>query len=319
MENLKGKTAIVTGSASGIGLGIAKACGHAGMNVVIADMRQSAIDEVLPFFKEKGWPVHGIQLDVTNREAYAKAADEVEKVFGNIHVLINNAGVEAPMGGVWKNSFKDCDFIVGVNITGVLNGIITVLPRILKHGEGGHVVTTASQSGLTVVPGGSLYNMTKAAVITLMETLATDLADTNVGASAFCPGPVHGNLKNTSKEVRPAHLQNEPAADAAPNGSPLAHLSEEELKDILAKMEEMTMSAEEVGERVIRGIKRGDLYIVTHTEFKKVVKAKMESIMRSYPDQPVNPEFYNAFSFLTNTATYDKQTTPGAPDWEKYW
>jgi NAD(P)-dependent dehydrogenase (short-subunit alcohol dehydrogenase family) len=135
MENLQGKVAFVTGSASGIGLGIAKACGRAGMKVVIADVRQKAIDEVLPFFKEKGWPVLGVQLDVTNREAYIKAADYVESVFGKIHVLVNNAGVEAPMGPLWKNTFKDADFITGVSFTGIINGILIILPRILAHGE----------------------------------------------------------------------------------------------------------------------------------------------------------------------------------------
>ena len=95
MEDLKGKVAFVTGGASGIGLGIAKACAKAGMKVVIADIRQKAIDDVLPFFREKGWPVHGIRLDVTDRSAFAKAADEAEAVFGNLHVLVNNAGVRS--------------------------------------------------------------------------------------------------------------------------------------------------------------------------------------------------------------------------------
>ena len=309
MDNLTGKTAFVTGAASGIGLGIAKACGRAGMKVVIADVRRKAIDEVLPFFKEKGWPAHGIQLDVTDREAYAKAADEAEAVFGKIHVLVNNAGVEVPMGPVWQSSFKDCDFIVGVNILGSLNGIITILPRILKHGEGGHVVSTASQSGLSVVPGAALYCMTKAGIVGLMETLASELKGTNVGASSFCPGPVLGNLKNTTKEVRPAHLLNDtaatppPPAPSAGTGAPKVNF------------DKYLMSAEEAGERVIRGIRRNDLYIVTHSEFKDVMQAKTGALMRAYPDQPVSEEMKNLFSFLTSNPVYDTQTTPGAPDW----
>jgi NAD(P)-dependent dehydrogenase (short-subunit alcohol dehydrogenase family) len=309
MDNLNGKTAFVTGAASGIGLGIAKACGKHGMNVVIADVRQKAIDEVLPFFKERGWPVHGIQLDVTNREANAKAADEAEAVFGKIHVLVNNAGVEVPMGPVWQSSFKDCDFIIGVNLLGSLNGIITILPRILKHGEGGHVVSTASQSGLSVVPGAALYCMTKAGIVGLMETLASELKDTNVGASSFCPGPVLGNLSKTTPEVRPAHLLNDtaptppPPPSAPPAGAPKVDFSK------------YLMSAEEAGERVIRGIRRNDLYIVTHSEFKDVMQAKTAALMRAYPDQPVSEEMKRLFSFLTSNPVYDTQTTPGAPDW----
>jgi NAD(P)-dependent dehydrogenase (short-subunit alcohol dehydrogenase family) len=310
MENLQGKTAFITGSASGIGLGIAKACGRAGMNVVIADVRQKAIDEALPFFKEKGWPVHGIRLDVTNRDDYAKAADEAEAVFGKIHVLVNNAGVEVPMGPIWQSSYKDCDFIIGVNFFGTLNGIINIVPRILKHGEGGHVVSTASQSGLSVVPGAALYCMTKAGIVGLMETLASELKGTNVGASAFCPGPVKGNLSATTREVRPEHLKNDTAAapppppPAPPEGAPKFDF------------DKFLMTAEEAGERVVRGIRRGDLYIVTHSEFKDVMRAKTEALMRAYPDQPVNEEMKKAFVFLTSNPVYDTQTTPGAPDWK---
>ena len=305
MENLQGKVAFVTGAASGIGLGIAKACGRAGMKVVIADVRQKAIDEVLPFFQEKGWPVLGVQLDVTNREAYAKAADKVEAEFGNIHVLVNNAGVEAPMGPLWKNTFKDYDFIMGVSFTGIINGILTILPRILAHGEGGHVVSTASQSGLYVVPGAALYCAIKAGTVGLMETLACDLRGTNVGASAFCPGPVIGNLSATSKEVRPPELQ------AAPPPAP-RHMDAEAPKYDFSKM---LMTAEECGERVVRGIKRNDLYILTHTEFKESMEHKLEAIKRAYPDQPMNPDFRQAFSFLTQNPVYDTQTQVPGPDW----
>lgn len=306
MDNFNGKVAFVTGAASGIGLGIAKACGRAGMKVVIADMRQSAIDEVLPFFKEKGWPAHGIKLDVTDREAYAKAADEAEAVFGKIHVLVNNAGVEVPFGPLWNSSFKDCDFIVGVNTFGVLNGIITIVPRILKHGEGGHIVSTASQSGLSVVPGAALYCMTKAAVVGMTETLASDLKGTNVGASAFCPGPVVGNLGASSKEVRPDSLKNSDATAPAPS------VPKGEAPDFSA----MFMTPEEAGERVIRGIRRNDLYIFTHAEFKDGVRAKTEALLRAFPDQPQNEEFKKQFSFLTYNSIYETQTTPGGPDWE---
>ena len=114
MEDLKGKVAFVTGGASGIGLGIAKACAKAGMKVVIADIRQKAIDDVLPFFREKGWPVHGIGL-MTDRSAFAKAADESEAVFGNL-LTHRNAGVEVPARPLWQSTFEDCDFIIGANI-----------------------------------------------------------------------------------------------------------------------------------------------------------------------------------------------------------
>lgn len=310
MDSFKGKTAFITGSASGIGLGIAKACGKAGMNVVIADIRKKAIEEALAFFREKGWPAHGIQLDVTDRAAYAKAADEAETVFGNIHLLVNNAGVEVPSRPLWQSTFEDCDFIIGVNIKGILNGIITVLPRMLKHGEGGHVVSTASESGLSVVPNCALYCMTKAAVIGLMETLASDLRGTNVGASAFCPGPIMGNLSATSKEVRPDALKNSDEPSPLPPPPPKAESA------TAVDFSKMILSGEEAGERVLRGVRRGDLYILTHPEFKDGLKHKTDAILRAFPDQPINEDFKKYFGILLYNPVYDTQTTPGAPDWE---
>ena len=136
-----------------------------------------------------------------------------------------------------------------------------------------------------MVPGFTLYNMTKAAVLAIMETLASDLSGTNVGASAFCPGPVAGNLKNTSKEVRPDSLKNddEPAPAPAPAAPPVSGSMP------AIDFSKLTMSAEEAGERVINGIRRNDLYIFTHTEFAAGVKSKADAMLRAYPDQPINP------------------------------
>jgi short-subunit dehydrogenase len=151
--------------------------------------------------------------------------------------------------------------------------------------------------------------MTKAGIVGLMETLASELKDTNVGASAFCPGPVLGNLSKTTPEVRPAHLQN----DAAPTPPPPRPNPPEGAPKI--DMGKYLMSAEEVGERVIRGIRRKDLYIVTHSEFKDVMSAKAGALMRAYPDQPIDEDMKKLFSILTVNPVYDTQTTPGAPDW----
>lgn len=313
MENLTGKTAFITGSASGIGLGIAKACGNAGMNVVIADVRRSAIDEALPFFKERNWPAHGIELDVTDRKAYARAADEAETIFGKIHVLINNAGVEVPFGPLWKSSFNDCDYIVGVNIFGVLNGIQTILPRIIAHGEGGHVVSTASMAGLLTVPGAALYSATKHAVVGMMESLAAELAETNVGASAFCPGPVPTNITPSSVEVRPEALR-----DATPSQEPRVRREPPEGLD-MTPTQGFLQDPEVIGERVVRGIRRGDIYILTHKDFIKGVESRCNAVIRAFPDEPFNEARY-AVMRQTGSPIYipifDSQTTPGAPDWD---
>lgn len=305
MENLKGKTAFITGGASGLGLGIAKACAKDGMNIVIVDMRQPAIEEALKIFKENGWPAHGIQLDVTDREAFVKAADEAEAKFGKIHVLVNNAGIGVPEGPVWTDSYKDVDLMIDVNYKGVLNGIMTIVPRIIKHGEGGHVVSTASKAGVIPVPGFTLYNSTKQAVIAIMETLACDLADKNIGSSVFCPGPFQTNLGMSSGEVRSKHLGVDmPAPPARPK--PKDGEAPPPMPDV--DFSKIIRNADEAGERVLRGIKRNDLYIFSHVEFKKGFQARAEAMLRAFPDESVNEDFSKIFGILSYNPIFDKQT-----------
>ncbi len=307
MLNLQGKTAFITGGASGMGLGIAKACAREGMKVVIADFRQSAIDEAVKIFKEHGWPVHGINLDVTNREAYVKAADEAEAVFGKIHVLVNNAGISTFEPKIPQGIFdwKDIDFDIDVNYKGVLNGIVLIVPRILKHGEGGYVVSTASMSGLVPVPGFPMYDSLKMAVITLMEELAIELEGTNVGSAAFCPGPYSTNLGTTSGELRQKHLGIEPPKFEIPKDKDGNPIKFEMPKGI--DFSKMTRHADEAGERVVRGIKRGDLYILTHVDFKEGWVARSNAIARAFPDEPVNPDFKKVFPRNVNNPIFETQ------------
>jgi NAD(P)-dependent dehydrogenase (short-subunit alcohol dehydrogenase family) len=148
MKNFAGKVLFITGGASGAGLGQAKVFSEAGCKVVIADIRQDHLDEAMAYFKEKGLPAHPIKLDVTDRVAYVAAADEAEKVFGKIHVLVSNAGVGSGGGPVENLTYKDWDYSMGVNVGGTINSVMTIVPRILKHSEGGHIVATSSTCGL---------------------------------------------------------------------------------------------------------------------------------------------------------------------------
>lgn len=304
MQNLDGKTAFITGGASGIGLGIAKACAKEGMNVVIADMRQSAIDDALRIFEENGWTALGLRLDVTDREAYVRAADDAEAAFGNIHLLVNNAGIGCAGGPLWNVSFKETDLALSVNLVGVLNGIQIVVPRMLRHGEGGHIVSTASKAALLPVPGCGLYNLTKSAVVGLMETLAEDLVGTNVGASAFCPGGYQTNLGASSAEVT-AEL----TGGAVPEPPPPP-------KDggAMPDWTGLIRPADDAGARVVRGVKRGDLYILTHSEFKDGVESRANAIIRAFPDETPNPRYSEVFPFLTYNALFDKQAQVPALD-----
>ncbi|MBN2041090.1 MAG: SDR family NAD(P)-dependent oxidoreductase [Spirochaetes bacterium] len=307
MENVNGKVAFITGGASGMGLGMAKVFADNGMKIVIADIRQNALDEAMKYFKGTGQPVHPVKLDVTDREAYKQAADEAEKVFGKIHVLVNNAGVGAPgkIGSAPFATYNDFDFGLGVNIGGVVNGILTILPRIISHGEGGHVVSTASTSGLSVVEWNAIYCMSKAAVSALMETLAAELTGTNIGASVYFPGPVATDIARSSTETRPDHLKNQ---------------KEEDMKAPPDHDDSAFMDPLEVGEYVLRGIRRNDLFILSHPEFKNAIKSRFEALMRAIPDEPVNIKRYDAIKnigHLVYNPVYDLQTSPGKPDWRK--
>src|SRR5215472_2514100 len=208
MKDLRGRVAFITGGASGIGLGIAGACVDAGMHAVLADLRQDHIDEALAGFARRGQSksVHAIRLDVTDRTAMAAAADETERVFGKVHVLVNNAGVGIT-GPFTSITYADWDFGLAVNLGGVINGLQTFLPRIRAHGEGGHVVNTASLAALVPMPAAFVtYVTAKAAVVAISETIRGELMQENIGVSVLCPGPVRTNIREVTKN-RPVQFE----------------------------------------------------------------------------------------------------------------
>lgn len=284
MQNLPGKTAFITGGASGIGLGIAKALLGAGMNVAIADVR----DDHLAAAEAElagGARVLPIKLDVTDRAAFAAAADATEAKFGKIHVLCNNAGV-AVVGPTELATFADWDWVMGVNLGGTINGIVTILPRILAHGEGGHIVATASMSALVPVAGTTIYSSGKAAVTAMMECMRPELEPRGVICSAFCPGAVQSNIADAGK-TRPAELAETGYAEADKRraaGGNFMHLYQ---------------TKEEVGQRVLEGILNDELYILTHSEFLDGVRERGEATTAAVQTHlPENAEYKQTFAIL---------------------
>jgi NAD(P)-dependent dehydrogenase (short-subunit alcohol dehydrogenase family) len=284
MQNLPGKTAFVTGGASGIGLGIAKALLGAGMNVAIADIRD---DHLASAQAELGSPdrVLAIKLDVTDRAAFAAAADATEARFGKIHILCNNAGV-AVVGPTELATFDDWDWVMGVNLGGTINGIVTMLPRMLAHGEGGHIVNTASMSALVPVGGTTIYSAGKAAVTAMMECMRPELESRGIICSAFCPGAVQSNIAEAGK-TRPADLSDTGYAEAdkrRQQGGNFFHLYQ---------------TKDEVGERVLRGILNDELYILTHSEFLVGVRERGEATTAAVQTHlPENEEYKQVFAML---------------------
>ena len=287
MHDVEGKVAFITGGASGIGLGAAKAFVDAGMNVVMADIRQDHIDEALEFFqsKQQARQVHAVRLDVTDRAAWAAAAEETQAKFEKIHVLFSNAGMG--VGGPIKGAtFNDWDWGIGVMIGGVVNGLTTMLPYLLKHGEGGHVLATSSMSSLIPIPGAAIYTTCKSAVVGLMESIRGELAADNIGVSAFCPGPVQSNIHQSAR-TRPEKYQNEGTAYA-----------ERERQLEQRPVNPLWMDNYECGQRILNGIRRNDLYILTHPEFEPGARDHYEAILSSFPHEKINVERARAIDFL---------------------
>ena len=292
METLKDRVAFVTGGGSGIGLGIAKAMVDAGMRVVIADVREDHLKEARAWFlsQKQSRRIKCLKLDVTNRKAYARAADQAEKAFGKIHVLVNNAGLGL-LGAIDKTKYDDWDWGLSVMIGGVVNGILTVLPRIRAHGEGGHIVNTASMAAVIPIPNCSIYITAKSALVGLSECLAGELAAANIGVSAFCPGPVQSNIRELGK-LRPDKYKKD------------SGLEEFEKQLAQRPQGELWMDPVECGERVVRGIQRNDLYIFTHPEFKAGARERCEKMLASFPDEPIDEARADAIKFLLSNPIF---------------
>jgi NAD(P)-dependent dehydrogenase (short-subunit alcohol dehydrogenase family) len=293
MQNLRGKTAFVTGGASGIGLGIAKALLGAGMNVVIADIREDHLEHAAA---ELGSPerVLALKLDVTDRAAYARAADAAEARFGNVHILCNNAGVGV-VGPTELATFGDWDWVMGVNLGGTINGIVTLLPRMKKHGEGGHIVNTASMSGLVPHGGATIYGTSKGAVVAMIECMRPELEPHGIICSAFCPGAVQSNIAEAGK-TRPASLAETGYAES------------DKRRQQAGNFFHLFRTKEEVGRRVLEGILNDELYILTHSEFRQGVEERAAAMCAAVPDLPENDEYRRTFGFLFRNPIHAAET-----------
>ena len=208
MKDFAGKIAFITGGASGAGFGQAQIFSEAGMKVVIADVRQDHIDEAMEHFKKTGAPVHALRLDVADRAGYAAAADETERVFGGApELLILTAGVNA-FGPVEASTYDDYDWVMGVNLGGVVNGLVTFVPRMIKAGKGGHIAATVSYGAFGASPFVAPYSAAKAAVLNLMESHFQGLKPYGIGVTALCPANINSNIFDAVLKTRPENYKN---------------------------------------------------------------------------------------------------------------
>jgi NAD(P)-dependent dehydrogenase (short-subunit alcohol dehydrogenase family) len=275
LANVKGKTAFITGGSSGIGLGVARVLSAAGMKVVFTYMSEKNRDHALSLFPAGNPGVHAIKLNTTDREGMVRAADEAEARFGHVHLLVNNAGVGVP-ALVSAVSWQDWDWALDVNINGVFNGTRTFLPRMLAHGEGAHIVSTSSVAGLMAGMLG-VYVTTKFAVVGMMESLRMEMTGRNVGVSVFCPGLVRTEIFNAERN-RPASHERSAAPPAPPPLNPGS-----KPVDLMG----VAMDPLDAGGQVLAGIRRNDLYILSHPEVKGVVQERGRLLLASFSTRPV--------------------------------
>lgn len=264
--DISGKTAIVTGAGSGIGLGIATALAEAGANVVMADIQKDAVEQAAHGLSGTNKRVMPVRIDVTQEQSVREALAEAERHFGKLHIACNNAGV--PMHGtrLVEVPTEDWEFVIGVNIWGVIHGIRHFVPAILRHGEEGHVVNTASVAGFQNRRGTNQgpYSMSKYAVLSLSEALEHELEGTNVGVSVLCPGPVNTNIPRGARN-RPDHM-----------GGPQVRASQEAA--LAERLANTGVDPKTAGERVVDAIRTKTFYAFVSAVPADVIRARHRRI-----------------------------------------
>ena len=278
MKNLKGKVAVVTGAASGLGRSMALAFAAEGMDVALADVDQVNLGPVEEEVQAKGVRAITLRVDVSKPEQVEAFRDQSLARLGGIHVVCNNAGV-SPLGAVWENTPADWQWILGVNLWGVINGVHAFTPYLLAQNEG-HLVNTASVSGLIAPPGSGAYNATKHAVVALSESLHHDLRERNsaVGVSVLCPAYVPTGIVD-SERSRPQELKNPPHELSAQAKARQAMLRK--------AVTSGKVSADQVAQEVVAAIREERFYILTHPRIKGAIRARLEDILEGRP--PRNP------------------------------
>jgi NAD(P)-dependent dehydrogenase (short-subunit alcohol dehydrogenase family) len=272
MRDFNGKTAFVTGGASGIGFALAKAFLQAGMNVMLADIEEKALERALASLAIYDNRLDGILLDVSLSAAYETAAVETFTRFGKVHVLCNNAGVSRA-GPADKLAPSDWDWVWGVNVGGTVTGIRVFLPHIKAQGEGGHIVNTASMSGLVGSALSGAYTSTKFAIVGLSEVLAEELAGSDIGVSVLCPASVRTNMPMNGRN-RPDRF-----------GGSLDILADPLLAERNARFlrnNESGLDPDRAAAMVLRAIRENRLYIVTDPARRQAVEARHARLMAAF-------------------------------------
>ena len=280
MKEFKDKVAVITGAADGIGRAIADRCAQEGMRVVLADIDKKALSKAEEELKAAGATVLGVPTDVSKAGDVEALATKTLDTFGAVHLLCNNAGV-GPLTWILGSSLAEWEWIVGVNLWGVIHGVRVFAPIMVKQNTDGHIVNTSSRAGLICAPSLGLYRVTKHAVVALSETLHHELAQkkAKVGVSVLCPGQVKTGIMDYDRK-RPVALQKAPVGK-------MTRAEEDALEKTMLQKSETAMSADKVADLVFDAVRERKFYIFPHPDLKAAVRLRMEDILQER--NPTNP------------------------------
>jgi NAD(P)-dependent dehydrogenase (short-subunit alcohol dehydrogenase family) len=260
--DLRGKTSVVTGGAGGIGRALTLRFAREGANVVVADLDEAGMEAVASEARGSGVKAFTVRTDVSDLEQVQALAARAFEAFGAVHLLCNNAGVAA-WGGLESATHRDWQWVLGVNLWGVIHGIEAFVPRMIARGEPGHIVNTASMAGLIASKGLGVYNVSKYAVVGLSETLVKDLKPYRIGVSVLCPLGVETRIRESERN-RPAGLRNE--GDVA--GAAM---------ELIGRY----LDPATVADMVLAAIRANELYVITHDEALEPLRRRAERLQRA--------------------------------------
>lgn len=269
MKNFEDRVAVVTGGASGIGRGMAERFGAEGMKIVLADIEQGALDRAVEELRSKGVRAAGVVCDVASAEQVGELARRSVEAFGGVHIICNNAGVASDPVPSWEQTEKDWQWVLNVNLMGVIHGIRAFVPIMLAQGDEGHVVNTASLAGLLAMPQAAPYHASKFAVVGISESLYLEFLaiQSRLRVSVLCPAWVRTNIMESSRN-RPADLS---------NGFERQESAWAQAYKKRIHVEGLT--TEYVSQRVFEAVRDEQLYILTHPEFMDAIRWRMENIL----------------------------------------
>lgn len=273
MKDFQDKVAVVTGAASGIGRALAGKSAQEGMKVVLADIEESALKQAEEELKARGAQVLAVRTDVSQATEVESLAQLAFATYGAVHLLFNNAGVSAGTT-VWESSLADWQWVLGVNLWGVIYGLHSFVPRMLAQDTQGHIVNTASAAGLMSSTGAGIYKVSKHGVVTLSETLALELAarGAKLKASVLCPEWVNTRILDAERN-RPQALQNVPAEQRmSPEMAAMV--------EVARQLVQAGLAPSQVAEMVFDAIRQEKFYIFTHPTTKQLVQLRMEDVLQ---------------------------------------